>query len=204
LNQKIAQREFGPAAERNLRDALSRDPSNVYAHAMLGNWLMQTGGKTEEALGHFRTAVAQNRERPFVREFQIGVLIYPDDAETRVALVQALNDMRRNGETLEPGEKHRALSSFNPTVNNAEELRQSLTAVPPADAWATYLWLDQEKSSDQPARRAFIQANLLEIEGKRGEALTAFTQLRGELQRLGMNGRIATYVDSAITRLSKP
>ena len=51
-------------------------------------------------------------------------------------------------------------------------------------------WTTQ-KTDDQAVRRAFIQASLHEIEGKRPEALAAFTQLRGELKRLGYNGRIA-------------
>ncbi len=64
LNQKLAEREFGPAAERDLRQALAVDSSNVFAHAMLGNWMMQTGGRTEEALQHFRIAGKLNKERP--------------------------------------------------------------------------------------------------------------------------------------------
>ena len=42
LNQRLAQKEFGSAAERDLRHALSIDPSNVFALSMLGNWLLQT------------------------------------------------------------------------------------------------------------------------------------------------------------------
>ena len=42
LNRRIAQKEFGPAAERNLRQALVVDPGNVFAHAMLGNWCYKT------------------------------------------------------------------------------------------------------------------------------------------------------------------
>src|SRR5207237_10668777 len=44
MNQKIAFKEFGDAAEQDLRKALSLDPSNVYGNAMLGNWLLQTHG----------------------------------------------------------------------------------------------------------------------------------------------------------------
>ena len=65
LNSKLAYRGETGAAERDLRQALVTDPSNVFAHAMLGNVMMQTGGKTEEALRHFRIAGEQNRERPF-------------------------------------------------------------------------------------------------------------------------------------------
>ena len=82
LNQKLAQREFGPAAERDLRDALRIDPSNVFANAMLANWMMQTGGSTKDALLHFQTALQQNRKPRFVRQLQLGVLTYPRDSET--------------------------------------------------------------------------------------------------------------------------
>jgi tetratricopeptide (TPR) repeat protein len=204
LNRKIAQREVAPVAQRDLRQALSMDPKNVFAHAMLANWMMQTGGGTEEALSHFRIALEQNRERAWVRRMELGVLVYPRSDPARIALMQTVNDMRRDGEDIPDGQKRRILSSFNPTVNTAEELKTSLTAVSPADAWATYVWLDDQKTDDQPVRRAFIQASLQEIEGKRTEALAAFTQLRGELKRLGYDGRIATYVDAAIARLSKP
>src|SRR6201999_2216636 len=49
LNQHIAEREFGPIAEHDLRAALALDPTNVYANAMLGNWMLQNGGNFAEA-----------------------------------------------------------------------------------------------------------------------------------------------------------
>ena len=61
LNYKLADRGETGAAERDLRQALVTDPSNVFAHAMLGNVMMQTGGQTEEALRHFRIAGEQNQ-----------------------------------------------------------------------------------------------------------------------------------------------
>ena len=206
LNQHLAQREFGPAAERDLRQALRVDPSNVFAHAMLGNWLMQTGGRTEEALRHFRIAAEQNKERPLVRRMQLGVMIYPRDPETRVALIQVANEMRRNREPIDDRQRRRILTAYSPTVNSAGELKETLSAVPPGDAWATYLWLDEPKTDadDQQVQHDFIHASILEIEGKRQEALTAFERLRGELKRRGYNGRIATHVESATARLSTP
>jgi tetratricopeptide (TPR) repeat protein len=209
LNERIAEREFGPAAEQHFRRALQVDPSNVFAHAMLGNWMMQRGGPTAEALQHFRTAIEQNRARPFVRQLQLGVMIYPRDPEVRVALIRAADEMRRNGEQIGDRYRSRILSSYDPTVNDARELEQTLTAVPPADAWATYLWLSRPgpPGSNFDYKRAqadFVHASLLEIEHKVPEALAAFQTLRGELQRRGYNGRIATYVDLAIKRLSVP
>jgi tetratricopeptide (TPR) repeat protein len=209
LNQKLAQREFGPAAERDLRQALRLDPTNVFANAMMGNWMMQNRGSTEEALQHFRVAVAQNKERPLVRRMQVGVLVYPRDAEARSELIRVVNEMRRNGEALDAGQRRRILTTYDPVVNTAGELQQTLSAVPPADAWATYLWLDDQKADGHDAewqhmRRDFIHAGILELEGKRQEALAAFQELRGALKQRGFTGRMATHVDTAITRLTSP
>jgi tetratricopeptide (TPR) repeat protein len=87
LNQHIAQREFGTAAEQSFRRALEIDPSNVYANAMLGNWLLQTNGSMRDAFRHFATAVQSGEERPWVRTMQLGGLIYNDAPEARVELV---------------------------------------------------------------------------------------------------------------------
>jgi tetratricopeptide (TPR) repeat protein len=206
-NYKLAYRGKTGAAERDLRQALVTDPSNVFAHAMLGNIMMQAGGQTEEALRHLRIAGEQNRERPFVRGLQLGVMIYPHDGETRLELIRIANDMRRNGEPLDDGKRHRILTTYNPTVNSAEEIKEALSAVPPADAWATYNWLDQPMTSPgdveyQRLRHDFVQASLLEIQGKREAALAAFEGLQGELKRRKYNGRIVSHVDAAIKRLS--
>jgi len=207
LNYKLADRGEPGAAERDLRQALVTDPSNVFAHAMLGNWMTQNGGQTEEALRHLRIAGEQNRERPFVRSLQLGAMIYPRDGETRLELIRVVNDMRRNGEPLDSGDRRRILTSYNPTVNSAEEIKATLSAVPPADAWATYLWLDEPMKSTgdveyQRLRHDFVQAGLLEIEGKREAALAAFESLQGELKRRKYNGRIVSHVDTAIKRLA--
>lgn len=209
LNQKLAEREFGPAAERDLRQALTVDSSNVFAHAMLGSWIMQTGGRIEEALLHFRIAGKLNKERPFVRQLQLGAMSYPRDSETRKELIRVANEMRRNGEPIDERQKRRILTEYSPHTNSAEELAETLSAVPPGDTWATYLWLDPEETSgadldEQRIRHNFIRASLLEIEGKRREALAAFEILLGEVKRRGYDGRIATHVNNAITRLSKP
>jgi tetratricopeptide (TPR) repeat protein len=207
LNHKLAGRGEIGAAERDLRQALVTDPSNVFAHAMLGNVMMQTGGQTEEALRHFRMAAEQNKERPFVRQLELGVMIYPHDGETRLELIRLANDMRRNGEPLDDRARSRILTAYNPTVNSAEEIKAALSAVPPADAWATYNWLDTPMKSAgdveyQRLRHDFVQASLLEIEGKREAALAAFESLRDDLKRRKYNGRIVSHVDTAIKRLS--
>jgi len=55
-----------------------------------------------------------------VREMQVGGLLYHEVCGARGELVKAVNDMRKNGEELDDGQKHRILAfCYNPTVTNA-------------------------------------------------------------------------------------
>lgn len=207
LNQHIAQKEFGPAAERDLRRALTLDPSNVYANSMLGNWLLQTHGSFDEALRLFDVAMKTNKQRPLVREMQLGGMIYNESPGVRPQLIRVANQMRINSEPMSDDSKQRILSNYSPG-NSREELMETLSAVPPDDAWATFLWLDGQQSaaSDveaQRIRREFVHASILEIAGKSAEAIGMFRTLRDELKREAYTGRISDHVATSIKRLSR-
>ena len=207
LNWHIAEREFGPTAEKNLRAALAADKTNVYANAMLGNWMLQNHGNFQEAVGHFNTAVATGKARPLVREMQIGGLRDYDVPGARAEVVKAANEMRKNNEPLDEGEKHRVSTfCYNATVTRPAELNESLSAVPEDDAWKTYLWLRDAPDPDpadktQALNDEFIHANLLEVVGKRAEALAIYRTLQTELKNKHLV--IESRVDEAIKRLSK-
>jgi hypothetical protein len=207
LNQRIAAREFGPAAEQNLRAALATDPNNVYANAMLGNWILQNGGSVPDAIRLFNTAVATGYARPFVRELQLAGLTDHDVPGVRSAAFTAANQMRIAGEPIDPDARRRlAIFCCDPTFNKHTQLVESLAAVPPSDAWSTYLWLDgQRPGSDsdsahiQDLHHAFIQASLAEISGQKPTALTQFRQLQQQLAR--QPGSLLDAVNAAILRL---
>jgi tetratricopeptide (TPR) repeat protein len=204
LNQKIAEREFGPAAEQNIRAALAADPTNVYANSMLGNHLLiQTHGNVAEAMRYFDVALATGKVRPWVRGMELGGLDYLDLKGARAAQVKVANKMRKAGEPLDEDDKSRVLSfCFNPTTTGHDELVESLTAVPADEEWKTYLWLD-DQSDDPGSQRLvheFIQANLLEVSGNRARALEEFQQLSQELKNSAST--MVDPVNAAIARLS--
>ena len=207
LNWHIAEREFSPAAEKNLRGALELDESNVYANAMLGNWMLQNHKNFQEAIGHLNAAAATGRARPLVRAMQVGGLLHDEVPGARAELVKAVNDMRKNGEELDEGEKHRIVGfCFSPGVTDAKELAESLSAVAEDEAWKTYLWLDDAKDEGGADRtealnRDFIYANLLEVSGKRTEALEKFRLLQRNPQTKDFSFK--DRVDDAVKRLSK-
>jgi tetratricopeptide (TPR) repeat protein len=204
LNQRIAEREFGPTAEQNFRAALVTDPSNVYANAMMGNWMLQNNGSFPEAIQHLNAAVASGKARPFVRELQLGGLIYLDRKGARAELVKAANDMRKSDEPLGEEQKKRILGfCFDPAMIDHGELAESLSAVPPDETWQTYLWLRNlsEDAQGQSMVHDFISANMLELSGKREESLEKYRLLQKQLQNQA--GSFKNSVDAAVARLSQ-
>jgi tetratricopeptide (TPR) repeat protein len=205
LNRHIAQREFGPVAEQDLRSAIRLDATNVYGNAMLGNWLLQNGGNLDKAIGYFRTAASTGKARPLVRVMQIGGLLSSESRAAGVELIRAANDMRKNQEPLYEVDKRRILfRCFGPSMNDRQQIVESLSAVPPDDAFQTYLWLDDElRAGDDPKyhqfTRDFVQANVLELSGKRSEALAKYQELQKKLKNLSSN--LEDPVAEAVLRL---
>lgn len=206
LNEHIAEREFGPAAEQNLRAALQLDPQNVYANAMLGNWILQTHGDVAEAMGHLDMAVATGKARRYVRQLEMGGLTYLDEKGARAAQMKVANEMRKGGEPLSSEYKHRILSfCFDPVIADHDELVEVLSAVRPDDAWQTYLWLDDDPDREnRQVVQDFVQANLLEVSGDKPGSLAKFKALEQELRNStgSPNGNMKDSVDAAVARLS--
>jgi len=208
LNQHIAEREFPPnaMAERNYRAALATDPSNVYANAMLGNWLALNGESLTEAVQHFNSAVATGKARAFVRSLQLAGLRDRDEPGARTALVRALNEMRKNGEPLAAEDKQRIMGfCCDPSVTDHGELTESLSAVPADDVWQTYLWLDDQQNAGEDVKNRdlihkFIAANIAEISGDKQKSLDEYRALQEGLK--SRNSTLTDSVDQAIARLS--
>src|SRR5262245_28022122 len=88
------------------RQAIERDPQNVYAHAMWGHDLLQRGGSVDEAKAHFAAAVATDEQRPYVRRIQIAALLWRDDPNLENELVRVANEMRTQGEARPADDSH--------------------------------------------------------------------------------------------------
>src|SRR5260370_14702070 len=118
---------------------------------MLGNWMIQNGLRMADAKEHLDVAVASGRERAFVRQLQLGGMIYADNIQTRIELTRVANEMRKNGEKIGESNSSRIISTnYSTVVVDDVDLVRILAALPPDEAWATYLWLDDTTdSSDQ-------------------------------------------------------
>lgn len=207
LNAKIAQREDDSVAVDDWHAALTKDPTNAYANAMLGNWMLQSDGDFREAVEHLRTAVRTGRARPFVRRLQVGGLLGLDLSGARVEMMRIANEMRKGGEELDLGERHRIAGwCFNPMFMNYQQLVEVLSAVPSEDAWNTYSWLAASSESGTNGSRdfmnEFVHANLLELGGRRDAALEEYRQLERELR--DRPGSFQNQVRASIKRLAAP
>lgn len=204
LNFHIALKDVPSSSEKSFRRALEVDSRNVYANAMLGNWLLQNGLRLAEAKEHFDVAVASGRERSFVRQLQLGGMIYADNIQTRIELTRVANEMRKNGEKISGSDKSRIISTnYAPDMVEDAELVEILSALTPDDAWATYVWLDEATDSSSAAwrseQRKFIEAKIKEISGKNSEALAIYRSLLTELRT---NSILAPRVALAIKNLA--
>ena len=200
LNEKIAFKEFD-GAEPVFRRSLAIDPSNVFADAMIGNWLLQTHGDSAAAMRHFQIALATGKERPLVRDMQLGGLLHDDDPGMHAEFVKALNQVRNNNEPIDPEIKSRALYLYDVSFSQGNEFREVLTAVPSDENWKTYLWLAPKAPGD--LRQDFIHASLAEFSGNRTAAVNEFKALLPKLKAQGMSYRMTNYAVAAITRLSR-
>ena len=205
LNSKMTQREDDSIAQKDWQDALTQDPTNVYANAMLGNWMLQTYGDFNEAMEHLHIAVRTGRARPFVRQLEVGGLLDLDEPGARPELIRVANEMRKGGEELDPTARHNITNMCcSSPFPSHKELIAALEAVPNDEAWQTYLWLragfDSESRGGEDLDREFIHANLLELAGRRDAALDEYRQLAQALK--DNPGLLQSEVGAAIERLS--
>ena len=207
LNAKIAQREDDSVAVDDWHASLTKDPTNAYANAMLGNWMLQSDGDFKEAVEHLRAAIRTGRARPFVRRLQVGGLLGLDLSGARVEMMRIANDMRKGQEELDSGERHRIAGwCFNPMYMKHEQLVEVLSAVPSEDAWNTYSWLAASSESGTSGSRdfmnEFVHANLLELGGRRDAALEEYRRLERELR--DRPGSFQNQVRASVERLAAP
>jgi tetratricopeptide (TPR) repeat protein len=200
LNEMIAFKEFD-GAEPVFRRSLAVDPSNVFANAMIGNWLLQTHRDRAAAMRHFQIALTTGKERPLVRDMQLGGLLHDDDPGMHAEFAKALNQVRNNNEPIDPEIKSRALYLYDVSFSQGNEFREVLTAVPADENWKTYLWLSPKAPAD--LRQDFVHASLAEFSGDRTAAVNEFKALLPKLKAQGMSDKMVNYAQAAIARLSR-
>jgi hypothetical protein len=206
LRFRIAEADRMESAEPYFRQALRLNGRDVYANSMLANWLLQTNSDAvSEAMGLFHTAVETGEEREFVRQFELGGLMSSrEQATAQQELVKLSNEMRKNGEPIESGQKRRILGMYSVAYASRAELANLLSAVPPNESWATYIWLDDSVDRSDPEwqqlKHTFVLANIDELAGREREALALYRRL-AQSRRLAESSSLGVRTREAIQRL---
>lgn len=183
LRFRIAEADVPGTAEPYFRQALQLNDHDVYANAMLGNWLLQTKSQTvKEAMDHFHTAIETGQERDWVRSFELGGLMSRRfEQEAQRELIKLCDEMRKSSESIDDDEKRRILGTYSVALSHRDELANLLSAVPPDDSWATYIWLDDETDHSDPEwqqlKHTFVLANIDELAGRTHQALALYKRL---------------------------
>ena len=195
-------RREGINIDDNLKAALAADPDNVYGHAMSGFWILWQRGDLRSAQSHFAAALGTGRVRPYVRELQLSALTNYDSAENDAEALRVANEVRKSGETMDASLRQRIFwNNFTSRLHSRDRLVASLSVLSPQDTEATYDWLDDRPADAvKSSSRAFVEANLSEIQGRRPEALARYQALQKQLRHTDV--AIASAVDESVERLS--
>jgi ribosomal protein S21 len=193
----------GINVDDNLKAAFAADSNNVYAHAMSGFWILWQGGDLKSAEAHFSSALATGRARPYVRLLQVSALTNADSPENDADAVRVANEMRKAGEPIDSALRQRIFwNNFSSRLHSRDRLVVSLSILSPQETEATYDWLDDRRADDvKTTSRAFVEANLSEIQGRRAQALAQYQALQKQLRNT--DSALAPAVNAAVERLSR-
>lgn len=100
------------APDRSYAAAIEADASNPYAHAFWGHWILWNRGNVEDALKHFATAVAGEREKPYVRQIELAALENSRSTAADAEYLAVLAEMQSNGEPLPDRARSRVYSIY--------------------------------------------------------------------------------------------
>jgi tetratricopeptide (TPR) repeat protein len=185
----LRQREGGVgnlAIESSYKQALSFDPGNAYAHAMLGHWILWNGGNLNDARQHFSAAIASGKRHDYVRTMQVAGLLDAHNTDRELLLVA--DQMRRGGEPLSQDIRGRMFGElFILNLHNNAALASYLTAVSMNDLAADYDWLSEGYTSSGSEQRQWCEEYILglqaELNGDKKQALARYKALLAELKQ---------------------
>jgi hypothetical protein len=135
------------------REALRLDSTNVYAHAMLGFWILfpgHDGGSLRQANEQFYAALRAGKETGYVRDLMIAAYDNAQTAESEAQIIKVANDMRKKNEQLDLSTRKRIMSGAY-FMYRDEIMNEVGNLLSPAEHLETFLFLMEGMDvSDKP------------------------------------------------------
>jgi len=191
------------------RQAIAADPTNPFANAMLGHWLLWNGSDStslERARPFFRVAADTGRATDVVRNLELSALKNDRTVASRLEAIRVLDEMRRRGEPLRASDASDVWSTYYFALGDHGDLRTpALVAVlPPTEHLLTLQWAFGNLTQDEGAKRQqfrYYTARLQAAAGRTAEAREALRTLQAEFGR-NSGGSLPDAVSQALRELS--
>jgi len=161
-------------------EALSLDPGNPYANAMLAHWILFQGEDIPRAVTLFDTALRAQRATEAVRILQWAA--YGDDRtpSAHVQLVRLADTMRRDAQKLTMRQAQTLWAPYYfATLSSRQKERQLLLeALPPDDHISTLDWAFTDYAAGDESRRRTIRYYVALLHARAGRVDRAGDELR--------------------------
>lgn len=184
--------------------ALQIDPQNVYAHAMLGHWILWTTRDLPAAKMHFEAAVASGRVEPYVRKLQLAALANARMPEAEIEMFRVADEMRKKNQPIDSADKMRLWDAYDSLLRNTgdDSTEKALRAIPPEEHLSTFQWLlnGEALEEDRRLHLDYWLGILQEASGRRAEAVQTLNAVSAKLT--GRPGALRNRTEAALKRLS--
>jgi tetratricopeptide (TPR) repeat protein len=189
------------------REAVSIDPGNPFANAMLAHWrLFQDHDDVATAVKLFDTAVRSGRALDAVRTLQWAAYGNASNPAADAERVRLADAMRRAGERVNMRQAQALWGPyyFATPVSRERERDALLDAVAPDDHISTLHWAFDEYAAKEEFRLRTIRyyTALLEVKaGRTKEAMTDLQALNKEMAQDGASGSLRQAVAATLKQL---
>ena len=186
-------------------EALSVDPGNPYANAMLAHWILFQSEDIPRAVKLFDTALQAQRGSEAIRMLQWAAYGNHRTPETHVQLVRLADSMRRGGEKLSMTQAQSLWGQYYfATLSSREHERKVLLeALPPDDHISTLRWAFEDYAANDESRRRTIRYYVALLHARAGRLDQAVAGLRTlDVEMAKESGTLRDAVQAALRGLS--
>jgi hypothetical protein len=188
------------------REALSIDPGNPYANAMLAHWrLFQDHDDVATAVRLFETAVRAGRALDAVRTLQWAAYSNASNPAADAERVRLADTMRRAGERVNMRQAQALWGPyyFATPVSREQERDALLAAVPPDDHISTLHWAFDEYAAKEEFRLRTIRYYSALLKAKAGRSSEAITDLQALNKEMGQDGSTGSLRQAVVASLKQ-
>lgn len=156
------------------RQAIAVDPTNPYANAFWGHYILWNHGKVLDAMEHFTAALSSGRDRTAVRDLELSGLSSDKTDEAEATWWQVVDEMRKGGEPINEDILNEMRGKYYFAFNGSDQdIARLFVALPPAEHVGLLRLLLKSPDNSTVSVKVAL-AITLEAAGKPQEALAAW------------------------------